>query len=303
MRFAASGPCQCIDPRRAGLSRLIPPAWACLQLMLVGMMVTGTPLHPVARGAEVDPAESDPVVARVNDHEIHLSAVYESIESLPLGDQIDVRDQLERFIDSVVREEVLFQFVLGSDFQGAPELRARIKQEILDHLITTQITERIQINDDDIRRYYEENLELLSHAHVRASQIVLASNAECAEMRRHIKTEAMFQDQARTLSLHRETAERGGDMGYFMKIKGPLGFEEQLFDMTRGEMRIFPSEDGCRLVRLTERDDPTGPPLEEVQEGIIQALTRQQEARLLLDLLERASRAVRVERFEIPTGQ
>ena len=303
MRFAASDPCQCIDPRRAGLSRLIPPAWACLQLMLVGLMVTGTPLYPVAHGAEVDPAESDPVVARVNDHEIHLSAVYESIESLPLGDQIDVRDQLERFIDSVVREEVLFQFVLGSDFKGAPELRARIKQEILKHLITTQITERIQINDDDIRRYYEENLELLSHAHVRASQIVMASNAECAEMRRNIKTEAMFQDQARSRSLHRETAERGGDMGYFMKIKGPLGFEEQLFDMTRGEMRIFPSEDGCRLVRLTERDDPTGPPLEEVQEGIIQALTRQQEARLLLDLLDRASRAVKVERFEIPPGQ
>ena len=302
MRFAASDPWQFIDPRRAGLSRLIPPAWACLQLMLMGL-VTITPLHSVAHSAEVDPAESDPVVARVNDHEIHLSAVYESIESLPLGDQIDVRDQLERFIDSVVREEVLFQFVLGSDFKGAPELRARIKQEILKHLITTQITERIQINDDDIRRYYEENLELLSHAHVRASQIVLASNAECAEMRRNIKTEAMFQDQARSRSLHRETAERGGDMGYFMKIKGPLGFEEQLFDMTRGEMRIFPSEDGCRLVRLTERDDATGPPLEEVQQGIIQALTRQQEARLLLDLLDRASRAVKVERFEIPPGQ
>jgi len=303
MRFAASDPCQIIDHRRAGLSRLIPPAWACLQLMLVGLMVTGTPLHSVAHSAEVDPADSDPVVARVNDHEIHLSAVYESIESLPLGDQIDVRDQLERFIDSVVREEVLFQFVLGSDFKGAPELRARIKQEILDHLITTQITERIQINDDDIRRYYDENLELLSHAHVRASQIVMASNAECAEMRRNIKTEAMFQDQARSRSLHRETAERGGDMGYFMKIKGPLGFEEQLFDMTRGEMRIFPSEDGCRLVRLTERDDPTGPPLEEVQEGIIQALTRQQEARLLLDLLDRAAHAVKVERFDIPPGQ
>ena len=43
--------------------------------------------------------------------------------------------------------------------------------------------------------------------------------------------------------------------------------------------------------------------VEEVQQGIIQALTRQQEARLLLDLLDRASRAVKVERFEIPAGQ
>ena len=298
MRFAALDLRPILDPRRARSSRLNTPAWACLRLMLVGLMLTGIPLHPVARGAE-----PDPVVARVNDHEIRLSAVYESIESLPLGDQIDVRDQLERFIDSVVREEVLFQFVLASDFKGAPELRARMKQEILDHLITTQITERIQINDDDISRYYEENLELLSHAHVRASQIVMASNAECAEMRRKIKTEAMFQVQARSRSLHRATAERGGDMGYFMNIKGPLGFEDQLFDMTTGEMRIFQAEDGCRLVRLTERDDPPVPPLEEVQEGIIQALTRQQEARLLLDLLDRASRAVKVERFEIPAGQ
>ncbi len=56
--------------------------------------------------------ESDPVVASVDNVPIRLSYVYQHIEALSLGDQIDVREQLDRFTESVIQEEVLFQFAL-----------------------------------------------------------------------------------------------------------------------------------------------------------------------------------------------
>ncbi|MEE8555362.1 MAG: hypothetical protein V3T00_05840, partial [bacterium] len=81
-----------------------------------------------------------------------MSAVYEQVEGLTLGDQIDVRDQLERFVDSMVQEEVLFQSVLTSDFQGDAELRSRIKTAILEHLIETRVTRRIRVDEAAVRR-------------------------------------------------------------------------------------------------------------------------------------------------------
>ena len=76
-------------------------AFALLLLVLVGI--------PVAKAFADEP---DPVVATVNGVPIRLSYVYEHIEALPLGDQIDVRDQLNRFTESVIQEDVLFQFGL-----------------------------------------------------------------------------------------------------------------------------------------------------------------------------------------------
>ncbi|MCZ6552462.1 MAG: peptidylprolyl isomerase [SAR324 cluster bacterium] len=151
-----------------------------------------------------------------------------------------------------------------------------------------------------MRRYYEENLELISHAHVRASQIVLAARPDCAAMEARIGSGEAFAELARAHSLHRESAGRGGDLGFFMKAEGPLGFEHRVFDLHVGEMRIFDSEDGCHLVRLTERDDPPPPPYEEVRERIAQTMAREQETLLLVELIEQASRHVSVERYELP---
>ena len=52
-----------------------------------------------ALGAAV--AADDPRVAVVNGHDIRLSYVYEQIESLPLGEQIVIRERFDRFVDSL----------------------------------------------------------------------------------------------------------------------------------------------------------------------------------------------------------
>ena len=57
-------------------------------LMLVWMAVAG------AAGPSAYGDEADPLVARVNGHEIRLSHVYRQVESLSLGDQVDVQAEL-----------------------------------------------------------------------------------------------------------------------------------------------------------------------------------------------------------------
>ncbi len=241
-------------------------------------------------------SDTDPVLAVVNGHEIRLSYIYAQIEAMPLGDQVNVREQLDRFIESVVREEVLFQSMLASDFRSQPELREEVKAIVVKHLISHYVTERIEVSDQAVQKYYDENASVIRGEYVRASEIQLAQREDCEELGRSIDSEQAFEAAARERSIHKESAEQGGDIGLFMNHEGPFGFEISLFEMQPGEMRVFESPEGCHLVRITERVVPPLPPLGDVAPRIRELLRRQQESALLGALLERGEMNLDVER-------
>jgi peptidyl-prolyl cis-trans isomerase C len=237
-------------------------------------------------------ADEDPVLAVVNGHEIHRSYVYEQLEALPLGDQIEIRAQFDRFTDSIVREEVLFQFMIASDFAHQARLREAIKTTVVNHLIERYVTSRINVTDDEIRKYYNDNAGAIRDENVRVSQILLERRSECTSLMATIDSDTSFAAAARAHSLHRESADKGGDIGLYMNHNGPLGFETQFFDIEAGDMRVFESADGCHLVRIMERVTPPMPPLEQVAPRIRTLIERQQQTELLGALIEKASATV-----------
>ena len=72
--------------------------------------------------------QQDSLIATVNGQEIRLSYVYRQIESRPLGEQVTLRDNFDRFVESIIQEEVLLQSMLKTKFQGESELREQIKK-------------------------------------------------------------------------------------------------------------------------------------------------------------------------------
>ena len=100
--------------------------------------------------------ESDPVVARIAGKPIRLSYVYQHIEALPLGDQIDVRDQLDRFTESVIKQEILFQYAL-QQLDEDVEFREEIKTLVMSHLIEKQVKSRIDVSDKLVEAYYRDH--------------------------------------------------------------------------------------------------------------------------------------------------
>lgn len=251
-----------------------------------------------AENATANDADDDPVLAKINGHAVLLSDIYRQIETIPLGDQLSVRSDLNKFIESVIREEVLFQSVLASDFEGDAALREKIKAEVVEHLIKREVTDKIVVTDKMVSDFYTENTLAISGASVAASQIVRPTREECEALLPTIDTIDEFRKQAREVSKHKFTAEKDGDMGLLMYHNSALGFEESLFDMKPGEMRIFETEQGCHLVRVTDREDPPIPPLEDVADQITALLSRQQEIDLLKSLFSRVEHKVTIERFQ-----
>lgn len=241
--------------------------------------------------------QSDPLAATVNNYKIHESYIYQKIEELPLGDQIDLRDQIDRFLESVIQEEVLFQSVLSNDFQDEPELRDEVKSMVAEFLIEKYVGSKINITQEAIQKYYEANLSQIRGEHVRARYMRLANQKECEALEPLITSEESFANLTRKRSLDNETAINGGDTGYLMIHFNELGFEAQLFGLPLEKVHTFETPKGCYLVWITEHLLPIAPPLEQVTEDIKLILTRGQESTLLKAFLEERAKTVSIKRF------
>jgi parvulin-like peptidyl-prolyl isomerase len=243
-------------------------------------------------------ANDDPLVAEINGRSIRMSDVYAEIETQPIGDQIALRQRVELFAESLVREEILFQSALATDFAADPELREIVKSTVVKELIARHVTAKLQVSDGEVRDFYDNNHSAIRFEEIRAAQILLADRTECDALRQSISSDQQFQQLARDRSLHRESAELGGDLGLFMNHNGPLGFETLLFSMQPGDMAVFESNDGCHLVRVMTRNTPPLPALAEVKDRIHNLLLARKERKLLQQLLERAEKSVQVRRPE-----
>ncbi len=271
--------------------------WVASSLILLS-------LHVALAQSPAQPApatkEPDPIVARINQHDIRLSYVYRKIESLPLGDQVDIRERLPRFVESVIQEEILFQSMLSTNFHDQPDLRAQVKAIVVDSLIQTHVQDQIKISDEAIQQYYHDNASLIRGENIHVYQILLSTRDECEVMRPKIDSDTTFAHLAQTHSLDPASAPKGGDLGQFMAHPGPLGFELTWFDMSVGEMRIFDSPQGCHLIRVVDRETPPLPPLEDVRDRIQFLLQRNQEVALLRALIDKHANQLPVERMKLP---
>ena len=257
-----------------------------LALIAVGLM-------PGREGVRA--ADPDPVLARVNRHEIRRSEVELLLSSVPLGQQIDPRENFDIFVLALANHEAIFQWMIGQQFRDEPELRRLVRDLVFNFLQDKYVKQRLRVTDDDVRRYYREHASLVRGEHMRVREILLASREQCEALQAHIRSEADFIEKARALSLDKSSAAEGGDLGYLMKVQGPLGFEPHLFDLKPGQMAIFDTQRGCHLVWIVEHVDPPLLPLGIVQQPIRDFLQNAQERELLEALVSRAREHVTVE--------
>lgn len=266
-------------------------------LTAIGLAIA-TPLLVRSAPASEQQSRSDPLVARVNRHEIHLSDVYKSIESLSLGDQIDVRSDMDVYIEAMVNEEVLFQWAFRNDFKGEPDLRQEIKDLVVRQLIEKYVRSKINVDEGEVRAYYENNPTTIRMEHVIVRRILLLERGQCEQLMARIDSHDTFAEMAKVHSLDKETASLGGLTGLTMRLDGVTqGPELEFFDMKVGEMRVFDVPEGCLLVRSVFFERPPVPPFNEVKDRIKSFLASRQELQLIDQLFEEATQNMQVERF------
>ena len=151
------------------------------------------------------------------------------MQQLALADQIDVRDQLARFVESVVQEELLFQYAL-IQAEGDEAWRDELKALVVAAFLEREVRSQVAVSDEELRAHYEENKSEMGGDHLALRHIPFDDAAACAAAAAAIDSEDDFTAAA---EIHHENpvlAQRGGDVGHVMRGRERLGFEEVLFE-------------------------------------------------------------------------
>ena len=241
-------------------------------------------------------AQEDDTLAIINDYQLRMSDVNALIATMPLGDQVSIRADPEKFAESLIQEEVLFQFALKDSAENDLELREELKELIVNHLIDKFVTQKVVVSDAEIEEFYNSNTSAIRGETVQVSHILTETKEECTALYDRLEQGESFAELATQYSIHERSAANGGVLGSMMNHDGPLGFEQELFEIPENEYTIYESSEGCHIVVITGRETPPLPPLENVKPGIENLLKREKEIEALQTLIERAHSSIEVVR-------
>lgn len=243
-----------------------------------------------------DTVDETPPLAIINGFVLTQEYINDLIRQMALGEQVSIRADMEKFAESLIQEEVLFQFALANGFDGDESLRAEVKTLVVNRLIDNHVTKKLDVTPEAIEQFYKENTGAIRGETVEVSQILTETREECEALQQRLTEGESFASLAEQYSLHESSASSGGVVGSIMNHDGPLGFEQQLFQLPQNEPTIFESEDGCHLIVVTGSQTPPLPPLENVAPAIEGLLKRELEIEALQTLIERAHSEVEVVR-------
>jgi foldase protein PrsA len=152
------------------------------------------------------------------------------------------------------------------------------KEQIEQNLKVTKILEpSIEITDDEIKTYFEDNKASFdTPEQVEASHILVEDEKTAKEVKKKIDEGGDFAELAKEYSTDTQTKDNGGELGYF-----PTGQMVEEFDKAAFAMKVDEISDpvktdyGYHIIKVTGKKEAKEATLEDSKEQIKEALLDQ----------------------------
>ncbi len=246
------------------------------------------------QAAEPAPPAGDPVVARVNGTEIHRSEVVRTIGSLPA--------QIRQMPTEMVFPAVLDQMVNGKLVAAAAaqkltedaEFKDKMKiaeERVIQEVYLTRAV-KARITDDALKARYKKYLdENPPQDEIKASHILVATEAEAKALIGQLNGGADFAKLAKEKSTDAAAAAQGGDLGYFTREAMVAPFSEAAFAGTVGKVIETPvhTQFGWHVIRVDDRRKAPPPSQDEVRSDLESELSQEIVAGVVAELRAKAT--------------
>lgn len=252
-------------------------------------------------GPDADQAKQIPV-ATAGDRTISLADLrarlnMETIEKLPRPWALQ---QVRRILDDAIFASLLEQEALrrGYDTRPAIAREARKLEDalLLDRLLGTVVYPRVQVGEEEVRSFYEQNAKLFTDPEaVRLGTIVLEAEQDAEAVLKEVQGGADFAALARRHSKDPVTAQVGGEVGWMVRGTGDPAIEAVAFSLKVGEVGLAKNEKAYFILKLEERRAEHLRELAEVKERarqMVLAQRRKEELRRWVIRLREASEIV-----------
>ena len=245
-------------------------------------------------------AAEDPVLAKVDGHEIHLSEVNEARGLLPPALQQQGGPEvmsllLETLIDTKLAAKRGKELGLDKTDEYK-KMISRVEGQILKRMLFAQEIEK-GINEEDIKKFFDENVKNIKLGdEVHARHILVESEDRAKEIIKELDDGADFNNSAMENSIG-PSAPSGGDLGWFGEGSMVPEFEKEAFALKVGthSKQAVKTRFGWHVIRVEGRRKAKAPTLEQAREEIVRQLSSEIGQKLIDDLRKNA----KIERFEM----
>jgi len=188
--------------------------------------------------------------------------------------------------------------------QNFDELKQQIRKGMTyQKVVETQWAGKINITEEDTKKYYDENpTQFEVKEQVRASHILIKpditdpnndpnqakakAKAKIQGLLKQIKDGADFAELARANSVC-PSAAQGGDLDFFPRGKMAAPFEKAAFALEVGKVSdIVETRFGYHIIKVTDHKDAGTTSFEQARDNIIKRLTQQKQSELANKYIE-----------------
>lgn len=225
----------------------------------------------------------------------------EELGILPTQEEIDT--EVNKFISDLKENlggEDAFNSALESAGLGLDEYTAKITESIEGNLIRNKVTEEIfkdiSVSDDDIKAYYDENLEGFKTATV--SHILIKDEAKAKEVREKAVNGEDFAGLAKEYSEDTGTKENGGSLGTvaYNTTQYVQEFTDAFKKLNEGEISdLVKSTYGYHIIKVTDIKQKT---LDEAKEEIKSKLEGEKQQEVYNTSIEQWKKDYKVKTYE-----
>lgn len=143
----------------------------------------------------------------------------------------------KRLLEEVIYQDLFYHEALDKKMDELPEFKHQMeeaKKAILRQFSITELLKGIQVTDDELRTFYNENLDKMKQDEVRASHILVETEEEAKQIVAELEAGKSFEEIAKEKSMC-PSKEIGGDLNYFGRGMMVPEFDEAVFSMKVGE--------------------------------------------------------------------
>lgn len=195
-------------------------------------------------------------------------------------------------------------------FYQAQSVRFRsVESADIEYLVldTAALQKSISLPEQDLKTYYEQNVQRLAGKEERRASHILINAAKDAPAADRAKAKAKaeelltvvrkapksFADVARKNSQDPGSATKGGDLDFFAKGAMVKAFEDAAFALKKGDISdVVESEFGFHIIQLTDVKAPKAPSFESMRPQLEADLRKQQAQRQFAEQAETFSNSV-----------
>lgn len=194
-------------------------------------------------------------------------------------------------------------------YQAQSERFRSVESADIEYLVldTASLQKSISLPEQDLKTYYEQNVQRLSGKEERRASHILINAAKDAPAadRAKARTKAdellasvrkapkSFADVARKHSQDTGSATKGGDLDFFAKGAMVKAFEDAAFALKKGDISdVVESEFGFHIIQLTDIKAPKAPSFESMRPQLEADLRKQQAQRQFAEQAETFTNSV-----------